>query len=341
MGQHDGFDPGATPPSPPPDETTPLHIHEATTPPVFADAPMSEPVVEPTAVMPVQPAAPIRTVPPVAYAPVDPSYNERRVIDDQRRGVWLFVTAVLALLIGGLVGFLIADAADDDDEQVAPLAPVSVPADGSDVTATFDMLLARTRADGEYRTPSEYPQLDEITEIDAAAATEDLENQVAMLTVAQEEAAGLTDQVAQLEQALADTTAERDELAAQLAEAEGTDPDTQAQLDAANEQIATLEGDLEAARTELDAANAALQQAQADLDEANARLEDLNVIAVPNYVNGDVAGARSDAAANGWTLIEQSTESDAAPGTVLEQAPAANSNMVEGSVLYITVAANI
>lgn len=354
MGQHDGFDPDATPPSvpstppPPPDETQPLHIQEATTPPRLADPAPVDPVVEPTTVMPVRPAEPARTVAPAAYPPVDPRYDERRVIDDQRNGAWLFVVAVIALLVGGLIGYLIGDAFDDEEQAATPVAPTApvasgpVPtvAEGADVNATFDMLLSRTRADGEYRTPSEHPQLDEIIAIDRAAATADLENQVAMLTVAQEEAAGLTDQVAELEQALAEATTERDELAAQLAETGGTNTDTQAQLDAANEQIETLETDLDTARADLDAANDALQQTQADLDEANATLDELNVMAVPNYVNGDVAQARSDAATNGWTLIEQATQSDAAAGTVLDQAPPANSNMVAGSVLVLAVADN-
>lgn len=355
MGPNDGFDPDATPPSvpstppPPPDETQPLYIQEATTPPRLADPAPVEHVVEPTTVMPVEPAAPVRTVAPAAYPSVDPVYEQRRVIDDQRNGAWLFVVAVIALLVGGLIGYLIGDAFDDEEQVVTPVAPTSptapvasvpAPAEGADVNATLDMLLTRTQTDGEYRSPSEYPQLDEITAIDNAAATADLENQVGMLTAAQEEAAGLADQVAELEQALTEATTERDELAAQLAETDGTDTDAQAQLDAANEQIATLETELETARDDLDAANDALEQAQADLDEANATLEELNVMAAPNYVNGNVAQARSDAAANGWTLIEQSTQSDAAAGTVLDQAPPANSNMVRGSVLYLSVADN-
>jgi uncharacterized tellurite resistance protein B-like protein len=338
MDPHDRVDPNADPgrvvPSAEADETVPLHIQEATTPPVWADAPVAAPQptiperpVDPTRVMPVEPAARLGTVAPT-YVPADPMYDERlyhqrRMIEDDRRRAWVLIAAVLALLVGGFAGFLIGAAYDDDEPAAIPAdrsVPGSVPAGGSEVDATLEVLLNRTRADGEYRSPSEYPQLDEITEIDNAAATAALEDQVAMLTVAQEEAAGLTDQVAQLEQALADTTAERDELAAELAETGATDTDTQPQLDAANAQM---------------------QEAQAELAAANATIDELNVLALPNYVDGDVARARADAAANGWTLIEQSTQSDAAPGTVLEQAPAAASNMIDGSVLYITVAANI
>jgi hypothetical protein len=351
MGQ-DELDPSATPTPGPPDDASPLRIVEATTPPGFPDVPVSPAVdagySDPTLIQPVTTdatartiapvaeVAEVRTVRPVAYAPVEPLPTEPRFIADERNPAWLYIIAVLALVVGGLAGYLIGAASDDEQA-----APSTVPADGSDVNSTFDMLLTRTRTDGEYKSPSEYPQLDEITAIDAAAATADLENQVAMLTVAQEEAAGLTDQVALLETALADVTAERDELTAQLGESGGTNTDTQVELDAANEQIATLTSDLEAARTELDAANAALETAETDLAAANAALAQLNVMEVPSYVNGDVARARSDAAANGWTLIEQPTDSNVAVGTVLDQLPAAQSNMIEGSVLHLTVAANL
>ena len=200
------------------------------------------------------------------------------------------------------------------------------------------MLLTRTQTDGEYKSPSEYPLLDEITAIDNAAATRNLQDQVAVLTAAQEQAAGLTEQVALLETALADVTADRDSLAAQLGESGGANTDTQALLDTANQQIATLTSDLDGARAELDASNAALKKAQSDLAAANARLDELKVVPVPNYVNGDIARVRTEASANGWTLIEQPTDSQTAAGTVLEQFPAANSNMIKGSVLYVKVA---
>ena len=338
-------DPDATPPSVPrpPGATEPLHIHEATVPPVldgppvFGGAPVTEPVVEPTAVLPVQPVAPVRAAAP-ALTPVDPLYAERRYIAPERKAAWPYVLPVFALLAGGLGGFLLGAALDDDEQTVAPPA---ASADGTDLDATLDALLERTRTDGEYRTPSEHPQLDEITEIDTAAATAELQNQVAVLTAAQEEAAGLTDQVALLETSLADLTTERDELAAQLAETGATDTDTQAQLDAANDQIATLESDLATARTELEAANEALATAQADLAAATERLDELNVVELANYVNGDIARARADAAANGWTLIEEAAEAGAPAGTVLEQVPAPAASMVRGSVLYVTVAENV
>jgi len=343
-----------------------VHIHEATTPPVLPDEPLPNPG-EPTAAIPTYPAAPAAPVAPLAATPVDPMYDRRRYLEDQRKGALAVIAAVLALVVGGLLGFLIGRAVDDEEQVGAPVvtavttvtSPQSVPTQGADIASTFDMLLTRTRADGEFRTPSEFPQLDEIIAIDTAAATAELEDQVALLTAAQQDSAGLVDQVTQLEdqvtqleETLATTTAERDQLAAQLEESGDADTDTQAQLDAATQQIDTLEADLEAARSDLDAANTELQQARADLDAANAelqrvqaeldaanaQLDELNVIAVPRYIDGDVERARADATANGWTLIEQPLESEEPAGSVLDQAPPPDSNMITGSVLNVTVA---
>ena len=324
-------------------DPTQLHIVEATQPPMFADVPTA-PIVadvasDPTTVLPVQ-AVPVQAVQPVAYAPIQPVYTEERFIQPEPRPAWPFIAAVVALLLGGLAGYLIGSAGDDEATPAVSTSSSVAPAPASgDVASTFDMLLERTRGDGEYRSPSEYPQLDEITAIDNAAATKNLETQVAQLTLAQEEAKGLTDQVAVLEVAVADLTAERDALAAQVASDGGTSTDIQTQLDEANAEIATLTSDLAAARGELDTANATLKTAQSDLAAAKAAYDALEVMPAPDYVKADIARVRSEAAANGWTLIEQPTNSTtAAVGSVLEQTPAAGTNMVRGSVLYVKVA---
>ena len=330
------------------EDPTQLHIVEATQPPSFAEVPVAPFVADvssdPTTVVPVQglPAQAVRVqavhaVQPVAYTDVPPVYTEERFIQNQARPAWPYIAAVVALLLGGLAGYLIGSSGEDESSTA-----VTTPAGGTasgDVASTFDMLLVRTRTDGEYRSPSEYPQLDEITAIDNAAATKELQTQVELLTLAQEEAKGLTDQVATLEAAVADLTAERDALAAQIAGNGGTTSDMQAQLDDANAQIATLTADLDTARSDLDAANAALTTTQNDLAAARAAYDALNVMPAPDYVRADIARVRTEAAANGWTLIEQPTNSTTAPvGSVLEQTPAAGTNMIEGSVLYVKVA---
>ncbi|MDP2291053.1 MAG: hypothetical protein Q8M22_07665, partial [Actinomycetota bacterium] len=318
---------GSTPPVAHPvvQDPTQLHIVEATPPPSFTEVPVA-PFIDdvssdPTIVVPVQ-AVPIQAVQAAAFAPVAPTYEER-FIQDERRPAWPYIAAVVALLLGGLAGYLIGSSVTDD----AKPAEVAGDTASGDVASTFDMLLVRTRADGEYTSPSEYPQLDEITAIDNGAATESLQTQVEMLTIAQDEAQGLTDQVAMLESAVADLTAERDALAAQAAGNGGANSDMQAELDDANAQIETLTADLATARSDLDAANASLKTAQSDLAAANAAYDALVVTPAPDYVRADIARVRTEADANGWTLIEQPTNSTTfAAGTVLEPSPAAGTN---------------
>ena len=322
-------------------DPTRLHIVEATQPPMLAEVPTAPLVAgvssDPTTVVPVQPI-PVQAVQTLAYAPIQPVYTEERFIQPERRPAWPYIAVVAALLLGGLAGYLIASAGDDEAKPAAVTAPAGETAAG-DAVSTFDMLLVRTRADGEYKSPSEFPQLDEITAIDNAAATKNLETQVEMLTIAQKEATVLTDQVAMLEVAVADLTAERDALAAQVSSNGGTSTDMQTQLDDANAEIATLTSDLAAARSELDTANASLKTAESDLAAAKAAYNALQVMPAPDYVKADIARVRTEAAANGWTLIEQPTNSTTvAAGTVLKQTPAAGTNMVKGSVLYVEVA---
>ena len=305
----------------------------------------------PTEIIPVVPVAPPvvqETYAPV-YVPPDLPYEE------DRRPAWPYVAAVVALLIGGLAGYFIGAAAGDDEEALPPPATsaptttvASEPVAGEPATdATLDMLLARTQADGEYKSPSEYTQLDEITAIDNARATEELQAQVDLLTAAQQDATTLTDQIAELEAGLADVTDERDALLIAADTDDGAATEIQQELDAANATIDELTDDLAEANTNLEAANAtiverdaAIKTLQGQLDTANKTLVDLNVKKVPSYVNGEVAKARADAAANRWILIEQPTVSASAPaGVVLDQTPPANSNMITGSVLYIEVAA--
>ncbi|HUF99944.1 MAG TPA: hypothetical protein VMM60_17595 [Ilumatobacter sp.] len=296
--------------------------------------PVVSPVVTPSITTPVHP-------------PVVPVYRDDDPLGGRSPG-WPYLLAFVALLAGGLVGYLIAVAADDDDPPPAAVAPAS------DTTETLDLLLERTRADGEYVTPSEYPPRDEITEIDSAAAVGEFQTELDELAAAQaadegaaeEDAVALTEQVEELETALADMTAERDALAEQIGDTDGAVTDQQAALDAANDQIADLEEQLTAAVADLETANANLAEAEtarqtavAERDTAVETVEALNVMPNPTYINGPVTKARSDAAANGWTLIEQPVESTtAAVGTIIDQAPPAESNMIQGSVLYVTVA---
>lgn len=273
----------------------PIHVVPAFTPlePVAAYEPTQViPQVEYQAVVPptIQPVAPVATGP---------------MFVDDRRPAWPYFVAVLALIVGGLVGYLISNGRDAETTTVASS------------TQPLDSTV----------TP--------------AATVTDLQNQVALLTAAQTDAA---QDLADAQASLAQAEEERDALAAQVG-ADGGTTGLQADLAATQAQVANLQAELDKTTAQLDTANASLSQAQASqktlqgqLDAANATLAALHPAPLGNYVNGTITKARSDAQANGWTLIEEpGNSSSGAVGTVLEQIPAPGTTMVAGSVLHIKV----
>jgi uncharacterized protein YPO0396 len=225
---------------------------------------------------------------------------------DDRRPAWPYFVALLALIVGGVVGFLIGNSRD----EATTVSSNSVP---------FDSTVGST------------------------PTSEELQNQVALLTAAQTQA---SEEIAKLQASLAQAEAERDALKAQVGDAGGSTADLQAALDAKTAEATQLQADLKTVTTQLDTANQSLAQTQASLktvqgqlDAANATLAALHPIPLANYVNGTIAKARSDAQANGWNLIEQPANTpNANVGTILEQSPAPNTTMVTGSVLYVKVA---
>lgn len=313
---------------------------EAAPVPEYTSGYVTPAVTAPTEAIPVVRRIVEPAVAPVAYPPLATAYRRDERLGDDRNPAWPYFLAFVALLAGGLVGYLIAFASDEDETPPAATAPAG------DTTEGLDILLLRARENGEHLTPSEYPQVDEITEIDNAAATRELQTQIDEFEAAQQDATALTEQAANLETALADMTAERDAIAAEVGDSAGAAGEQQVALDASDNQIAVLEDELATARADLDVANGSLTEAGASLqtaiserDAATDIVEALDIIPNPTYINGAITKARSDAAANGWTLIEQPADSTtAAPGTVLDQAPPAGSNMINGSVLYVTVA---
>jgi hypothetical protein len=258
---------------------------------------------------PVAAYEPTQVVPAVSYQPVGPPTIQPvapgPMFVDERRPVWPYFVALLALMVGGVIGFLIGNSRNDETSLTSGTVPLESTV-GSTPTAT------------------------------------DLQRQVDLLTAAQTKSAK---DLADLQTTLTQTQAERDALAAQVGTAGGTTTGLQAQLDAANAQVTKLQTDLKTATTQLDTANTSLAQAQASLktvqgqlDAANATLAALHPTPLANYVNGTIQKARSDAQANGWTLIEDPGSSPtAALGTVLEQTPAPNTTMVTGSVLFVKV----
>ena len=276
----------------------------------------AEPIYIVPATTPLEPVAayePTQVIPAVSYQPVAPPIVQQvqpvpagPMFVDDRRPAWPYFVAFLALLLGGVAGFLIGNARHN---ETTSLTSATVPLDST---------------------------------VGSSPTAADLQNQVTLLTAAQTKAA---QDIADLQASLAQTQAERDSLAAQVGTAGTATSGLQTQLDAANAQVAKLQADLKTATTNLDTANASLAQTQASLktvqgqlDAANATLTALHPMPLANYVNGTIQKARSDAQANGWTLIEQPGNSPtAALGTVLEQTPAPNTTMVTGSVLFVKV----
>ena len=268
--------------------------------PIFVvptDTPL-EPVAayEPTRVIP---QVPYQAVVPPTLQAVAPVASGPMYVDD-RRQAWPYVVAVLALIVGGLIGFLIGDGRHPD---TTPLTSNTQPL-GSTVDST-------------------------------ATSAADLQNQVDLLTAAQTQAA---QDLADAQATLAQTQAERDALAAQVGTAGGATTGLQADLDASKAQVTKLQADLDAANTSLTQTQASLKTLQGQLDTANATLTALHPTPLANYVNGDISKVRADAQANGWTVVaEPGNSPNAAIGTVLEQTPAPNTTMVVGSVIFVKV----
>ncbi len=304
-----------------------------------------------------------------------------------RQPLWPFVAAavVLALVLGGIAGFLIGNSRTDATTvavatssppavrattaattaaTAAPVvsqapkasveatsAPAATPADEATVVnKTLDSLLAQTQDAGAYPTPSRYPQLDRIIAIQTSKDTATLRAQVAALTASQtqatDQASAMQTQLAAAQASLADAQKQRDDLTAQLAQSTTSASDLQQQIAARDQQIAALQAAAATSKSALDTANAALAKAKADLDSTKAQLTTatntlakLNPQPLANFVNGDVAKARSNASTNGWTIVEKSIGNSAvAAGTVTAQLPAPGATMVSGSVLYVEVA---
>jgi flagellar biosynthesis chaperone FliJ len=313
---------------------------------------------------------PSTEVPRVSYEPVAPyaqqvvyeqrpslevpvEYEQQIVTAAPKKPVWPWVVAVLAVVLGGLVGWLVANADDDDDDTVVESPETSVVVQSTTerddgLARELDQVLDQTRTNGAY-TDSGIAQLDEIVEIDRAATTESLQNQVDLLSVAQEQSVAtiteLEEQVATLEESLADVTAERDELKASAGTEPGgmTDSEFLARLQEKEDRISTLEDQIATASTQLtdaqeDAkkANDDLRTAQAQLQEANATLQALAPKQIENYVNTEISRLRSDASANGWFLVEQPVDNaSTSANTIIGQQPAPGGTVIRGSVVYV------
>ena len=324
-----------------PTRADPIRIVPATPEPLGDERPtapvpaVTAPYSEPTMVM----AAPV-VVPQAMVAPqpvyAEPVYPEPvYVAEPPRRWGAVAAAALLALLIGGIIGVLIGRAgADNKTLSSADTQPTDTVADQATVDKRandiFTLLVAESQQPGGITTPTPYPALDQLLGIlqspaapvgtQAGAPTTDpaaasLANQVAMLQ----------QQNTTLQGQLTEAQRQRDELQATLDSSGGATSDLQRQADQQAQQINQLKADLDATK--------------AQLATAQDTLTKLNPMPIDNLVGMDIAQVRTLAKTNNWTLIERTVDNTGAtPNTVTAQTPASGSTLITGSVLYVEVA---
>lgn len=297
-----------------------------------------------------QPAAAVER--PVAYvaapvagpAPVDPA-PVRSYVDRPHRD-WgpAIIAAFIALLVGGLFGFLIGHSSKGGSsssvtDSTATTVPGAVDQAVVDqrVDDIFTVLLAKAEQTGSVVLPTPFPKLDQLLALSATkadTAASGAQSSVDALTADRDQLAGqvtlLQQQNTDLQSQLSSAVAERDALKATAASAASSDQSA---------TIVDLQSQLAAAKGDLKTATSQLQTVQKDLDTANATLTKLHPLPLGNLVGSDIATVRSTAKSNGWQIVEKTVDSaSSTPNSVITQQPANGATMINGSVLYVEVA---
>ena len=311
--------------------------------PPTAQMPQTPGTYEPTVVMP----APAAVVPPamvvpqaVAAAPVyaEPVYSEPvYVAPPPRRWGAVAAAALLALLIGGIVGLLIGRASAKSNTlttaDTQPPGTVAASDQGTvdkRVNDIFTLLVAESKQPGGITTPTPYPQLDQLLGILKTSAAPTTTAAPAPTTdptaaTVSGQVATLQQQNAALQEQLTAAQKQRDDLQATLNSSGSATSDLQRQADQQAQRINQLQSDLNATKTQLATAQDTLTK--------------LNPMPIDNLVGMDIAQVRSLAKTNGWTLVEKTVDNTGAtPNAVTAQMPAAGSTMINGGVLYVEVA---
>jgi chromosome segregation ATPase len=265
--------------------------------------------------------------------------------------VWPYVVAVLALAVGGAVGWLVSRANDDNEATVVNEPGTTLAVDDDQVAEEMnhrlDELLQQTQSNGSYVSDGTFPQIEEIIAIERAAAVEDLQGQVDLLSAAQDQntttITDLTNQVTELQSSLTAAEAERDQLKSQINTGSTPDQEFLAKLQEKEDEITALEDQLATAQTQLAESQAAASQATADLataqsqlQAANAQLDALEATQIEKYVDRDITELRADAEEHGWLVVEkQIDDPQDVPGKIRAQTPQSGATVIRGSVIYV------
>jgi len=324
----------------------PLIIVPATPPP-DADR-LGGPPTQPVQTVPVGAVAAQPTiVQPQAFAAVDPPVvvpvDPAPIAYGPRRD-WgpAIMAAAVALLIGGLVGYLLGHASSDTQStSSATSSPSSIDPTTVDqatvdqrVNDIFTMLLAQADQTGSVPTSTPYPKLDQLLAMSRSGAqastpsTASAQTAPAPTTAAPQPSAD----VATLQQQLAQAEAARDQLQSQL------DAQKMVAQQAADQQsqISTLQAQVAKSQTDLQAANDQITSLQTQLQAAQA--SNLNPQPLPDLVGHPIAEVRNLARTNKWQLIEQPVDNkNYTTDIVSRQVPVAGTTMITGSVLYVEV----
>jgi len=249
----------------------------------------------------------------------------------------------VALLIGGLVGYLLGHASGDTQSNSSTTStptnsidPATVDQAAVDqrVDDIFTMLLAQANQTGSVPTSTPYPKLDQLLAMSrsgaqsATASTAAPQSAPPTTTAATQPSAD----IATLQQQLTDAENARDQLQAQV------DAQKIVAQQAADQQsqISTLQSQLAKSQSDLQGANDQIASLQAQLQQAQGT--NLNPQPLPDLVGHPIAEVRNLARSNKWQLIEQPVDNkNYTTEIVARQVPAAGTTMITGSVLYVEV----
>lgn len=118
----------------------------------------------------------------------------------------------------------------------------------------------------------------------------------------------------------------------------GADEALVAERDQLAQQVQDQQTQIDDLQRQLDEVTAERDELQAQVDEAG---NEVVTVPAPDVTGASVDDAQATADENGWTLVAREVPADGEePGTVVAQYPEPGTQMIEGSVLAVDVAAD-